>query len=88
MSKDPALPEKIIEFLRERTADEETGCVQLLICKTAPFLWGMQEALNEKMAKGDQISGAGGMFKHLPSKKEVEDYGDICETKFPACVLH
>lgn len=87
LAKDPQLPDKLLEYLKERTTDEQTGCVQLLICKTSPFLWGMQKALEEKNSPRQKAIGASVMLKHMPTADEVAAFGDICESKFPSCIL-
>lgn len=88
-AKDPNLADNLIENLKERTSDEQTGCVQLLICKASPFLRGMQKALEKKedAVPERKISGASKMYQHLPSMEEVADNGDSCEEKFPTCYL-
>lgn len=85
-AKDPTLPERIVEYLQERTTDEETGCVQLLVCKSAPFLWGMQKAIG-KNSPTSYATGTTGMYKYLPTLEEVANHGDDCEEKYPTCLL-
>lgn len=48
--RDRALPERLIAgvgALEERTG--EAGCIKLLLCKCAPFVWGMQRSLAERL---------------------------------------
>ncbi|CAH0561028.1 unnamed protein product [Brassicogethes aeneus] len=83
-TNDKNLPNQVIEYLKENSLDEETGCLQLLVCKGSPFIWNMQKALknsgNETVPKGPKA-----MFAHLPSIEEVADYGDRCERRHPYC---
>lgn len=88
LAKDPKLPEKIIEFLKDKSQGENTDCVQLLVCKTTPFLWGMQRALEDKETPNRSATGATRMMKYLPSRKEFVDFGDECEDQFRDCVLN
>lgn len=83
-AKNETLPDHIIEYIKERSVDEETDCIQLLICKTKPFIWGMQKAVTDGIA----AKGAIGLFSHLPSINEVADYGDSCEKQHPYCVMY
>ena len=48
--EDPKLPGKVIEKLEDKTG-ASTSCLQLLICKTSPFFWGLQDALKKPTHK-------------------------------------
>lgn len=63
--------------------DEETGCIQQLICKSSPFIWGMQRALSFKA--NEQSKGRNALFAYFPNMEEVETYADECEKKYPYC---
>lgn len=48
--RDKNLPQRVIDVvdtLEEKTGDAD--CLKLLVCKSAPFVWGMQRAINEKI---------------------------------------
>lgn len=82
-SKDESLPNNLIEQIKERSTDEETDCIQLLICKTKPFIWGMQRAI----VNGVSAKGKDGFYANLPTIHEFADHGDVCEKKHPYCSL-
>ncbi|XP_017775502.1 PREDICTED: uncharacterized protein LOC108561898 [Nicrophorus vespilloides] len=80
------LPHHIVEFLREGPARDSTGCLQLLICKGAPFVWGMQRAIN---AKGKDVKrGFSALTDYIPSLEQVAEHGDECEIKHPYCIIN
>lgn len=85
-AKDPELPENLITNIKDQTSDEETGCIQLLLCKSSPLLWGMQRAINGSAPK-EEATGTSAMFKYLPNLDELAEHGDKCEEKFPTCYL-
>lgn len=77
------LPNHVIQYIRERNLDEETGCLQQLMCKSSPFIWGMQRALTFKPE--EQSRGKEALFAYFPTMGEVEDHADKCEEKYPYC---
>ncbi|KAJ3630560.1 hypothetical protein MTP99_011752 [Tenebrio molitor] len=81
--KDKSLPDHIIMYIKERALDEDTDCVQLLVCKGAPFIWGMQKVLDNSTVKG-----AKSLYAHLPSLDEVVEHADLCDKKHPYCFVH
>jgi hypothetical protein len=81
--KDKNLPDHIIMYIKERALDEDTDCVQLLVCKGAPFIWGMQKVLDNSTVKG-----AKSLYAHLPSLDEVVEHADLCDKKHPYCFVH
>ncbi|XP_045479645.1 uncharacterized protein LOC123684430 [Harmonia axyridis] len=80
----PDLPNDIVEYIKERSLDENTDCIQLLICKTAPFIWGMQKSLKDENSK---VSGIAALFQYLPTSEEFLSNGDRCEKLHPYCFL-
>lgn len=79
------LSDHVIEYVKEHSSDEETDCVQLLICKLSPFIKGMQESLKES---GDEEEYSGNiLFKYMPSLADIIEVGDECEEKHPYCRL-
>lgn len=47
-AKSHSLPEKLIDTLSAKTGNS-TSCVQLLICKMTPVIWGLQDTVKEQM---------------------------------------
>lgn len=45
-AQDPGLPRAIIEKLVKATGNE-TACVQLLVCKLSPVVWGLQRSVKD-----------------------------------------
>lgn len=82
--KDKDLPEKIVLYVKEKSS-EETDCLQLLICKGAPFVWGMQKALDHGV--NASVKGGYTLNTYLPSLEEVIDHGLRCEEKHPFCII-
>lgn len=85
--KDKGLPQEIIMYIKERSLDEDTGCVQLLVCKSAPFVWGMQKVLDRSTNRTTK-KGFKSMYGYLPTLEEVIDHGDACDKKHPYCLIH
>ncbi|CAH1140172.1 unnamed protein product [Phyllotreta striolata] len=77
------LSEHVIDYITERSLDEETGCIQLLICKIKPFIREMQRALKERgrsAAKGFNL-----LFEYFPNSSTIIDNGYKCEKKYYYC---
>ncbi|KAI4462816.1 hypothetical protein MML48_4g00006126 [Holotrichia oblita] len=83
--QDKNLSEHIIEYIKEHSLDEETDCIQLLICKLSPFIDSMQKSLQPKGENED--SGKNVLFKHMPSIENITTIGDKCEENHPYCRL-
>ncbi|KAF5308344.1 hypothetical protein FQR65_LT18217 [Abscondita terminalis] len=85
-AKHSDLPSNIVEYIKDRGLDEETDCLQLLICKSTPLIWGMQKTVNSSI--DDIPKGKAALFANLPSIQEFADYGDLCENKHPYCTIY
>nr|CAI5859253.1 unnamed protein product [Callosobruchus analis] len=81
---DRDLVENVIEYVKERSLDEETGCLQLLICKSRPFFRRMQQIIAARRGNSTQFfqDETNGYF---PNIDEVADYADACERRHPYC---
>ncbi|RZC38635.1 uncharacterized protein BDFB_008946 [Asbolus verrucosus] len=84
--KDKELPNHIIMHIKERALDEDTDCVQLLICKTAPFIWGMQKVLD--VNENSTVKGPKSFYAYLPTLEEVTHHADGCDKNHPYCFIH
>ncbi|EFA01551.1 hypothetical protein TcasGA2_TC007112 [Tribolium castaneum] len=84
--KDKELPNHIVMYIKERSLDEDSDCVQLLVCKSAPFVWGMQKVLDGNT--NSSVKGTKSLYAYLPSLEEVIDYADDCDKKHPYCFIH
>ena len=49
-AQDPGIPSAIIKKLKGATGDE-TACVQLLMCKLSPVVWGLQRSVAVSQAR-------------------------------------
>ncbi|KAG7155415.1 uncharacterized protein LOC121855064 [Homarus americanus] len=91
-AQDPELPRTIIEKLVETTGDD-TACLQLLVCKMSPVVWGVQRSVKQSaQARAmDQDAPDQGLFQTLYSSlPELDDFMEFsasCEHQFPACPL-
>ncbi|XP_067011775.2 uncharacterized protein [Anabrus simplex] len=90
VAQDRTLPEK----LARRLPGRHTGCVQLLVCKSAPFVWGMQRSLRALLqpdpasqAEWSLLGPLQRMYAYIPSVSEVTSHGDQCEVNYPDCKL-
>lgn len=79
------LPQFVIEYVKQKSLDEESGCVQLLICKISPFIWGMQEAFD--LTKNSLGLGKTALFRYLPARAEVLKQSEICDGEHLYCYL-
>ena len=89
VARNDSLPEQIEEMIREQS-EEETSCIQLLVCKISPFVSKMQETIfNQKDGKLDkELRGAAFMYQHLPTPEEIHVKSDVCERKYKDCKLY
>ncbi|CAL4125541.1 unnamed protein product [Meganyctiphanes norvegica] len=91
-AQNPELPKHIVERLAQSTGDR-TACVQLLVCKMSPVVWGMQRSVNQYMnpAKSDpDVQDKGilqSMYDSLPQLDDFVKFSETCEQQFPACPL-
>ncbi|KAF0291435.1 hypothetical protein FJT64_010443 [Amphibalanus amphitrite] len=86
-AQQPSLPKTMIESLIDRTGND-TACVQLLICKMSPVVWGAQSAVKQSFA-ARSVDGSlfESFYQFLPSMTDFERYSESCEGQFPACPL-
>lgn len=87
------LPQRLVDIVAELEARPgEADCVKLLVCKSAPIVWGMQRSV------GDLIDGVvegtdeerdrlDGFFRYLPEMNEFRANGGQCEERFKKCEL-
>ncbi|XP_017844029.2 uncharacterized protein LOC108600773 [Drosophila busckii] len=89
---DRQLPEHIVDMIEAKeNADQggnEAACLKLLMCKSTPIIWGMQDSLKKRLAgepeKLDESAyfNANGFFKYLPSLDEFRQHSQGCEARF------
>lgn len=70
-----SLSENIIEDLKERNFYEDTGCIELLLCKTAPIVEKIHERVFSKNSD------------HPPLFSSYIDHDSICRKKYSLCDL-
>ncbi|XP_055905991.1 uncharacterized protein LOC129941391 [Eupeodes corollae] len=91
---DRKLPDKLVEAIGKLEAQPGQGdCIKLLMCKSAPFIWGMQNSVskrlndlpkdsNEENYKSEQPMSISVLFKNLPDLEEYRKHGQQCERHF------
>jgi len=97
-AKNHSLPENIITTLKKKSGNS-TACVQLLICKMSPVIWGVQKTISSQTDLLKSSNGTSGraftsassvlntFLETLPPKEKFVDFGDHCEKRFPFCKL-
>lgn len=100
---DKNLPENIVKMINENYENSGSmnaaniDCVKLLVCKSAPIIWGMQEAVSKQINEpGDDTDNPNNermessnpteaFFKYLPDVNVFQNHGDGCEKRYAAC---
>ena len=94
---DHELSDWLIDGLKNRTGDA-TACVQLFLCKLAPFVRGMQDFTGGEDFGGLNFARSivynsrrwwSGLWdsEHLPTSEDVSLLGKTCDEKYPLCPL-
>ncbi|XP_017956463.1 uncharacterized protein LOC108651359 [Drosophila navojoa] len=87
---DRRLPEHIVDMIesKESANGNEAACLKLLMCKSSPIIWGMQNSLEKRLA-GEQeeydeqsYMNANAFFKYMPSLDEFRQHSESCESRF------
>ncbi|EDW36749.1 GL18431 [Drosophila persimilis] len=91
---DRDLPEHILDMIESKEDLErghEAGCLKMLMCKSKPIIWGMQNSLKKRLAGEPELPeeqenhnffNKGIFFKFLPSLKDFKEHSAGCETRF------
>ncbi|KAM8710471.1 hypothetical protein ACLKA7_017139 [Drosophila subpalustris] len=87
---DHKLPEHVVDMIESKESPDgnEAACLKLLMCKSSPIIWGMQQSLKKRLAgepdEPDEESymNANMFFKYLPSLREYKEHGEECEMRF------
>lgn len=88
-AQDPDLPDQLISALQDSPA--HTECIQLLVCRSTPFLNGMQRslaALLEDNASADawsSLSPLQRMYHYIPSRRDLMESATHCRRRIPSC---
>ncbi|XP_042880610.1 uncharacterized protein LOC122258633 [Penaeus japonicus] len=91
-AQDPSLPRSIIEKL-QRATGEKTACVQLLVCKMSPVVWGIQRSIKEAAQPrhlDPDVQERGVLqilYDSLPELDDFVNFSESCEQQFPSCPL-
>ncbi len=62
------LPENIIKTLETKTGNS-TACVQLLICKMSPVIWGVQKTVQKQLVHNGSATDAKGRMDQASTGK-------------------
>lgn len=97
------LTERMVRSIDEKNVRNETNtdCIKLLLCKSAPFVWGMQRSIatqideksgdyvnGEEDAESNANTGLNAFFRHLPDAEEFKNHGDACEAQYKSCSIY
>lgn len=69
---DKNLPDRIVKLIDDDDDDENTDCIKMLLCKTAPFIWSMQKAVSAQMNDSD-----GNELEEPPAEEEKNSSADV-----------
>lgn len=75
-----------ISTMQQSTTDGE--CIKLLLCKTAPFVWRMQDAVMKSIqgqADEDRQQTDGSPFNILSVWKEYKQHSKFCQRRYSHC---
>ncbi|XP_013099289.2 uncharacterized protein LOC106081686 [Stomoxys calcitrans] len=87
---DSNLSDRIIDMIESYETEEgRTSCVKMLMCKSSPFIWGMQKSLKQRI-RGDASDGKESMenkkpfnvesfYAHMPSVEEFREHSAKCD---------
>lgn len=75
---DRSLPERLVNMVDngnddETSTNEQTDCIKQLLCKTAPFIWGMQKAVTAQMNNSNVETTAADDSKDEKNARDDED---------------
>ncbi|KAM7356670.1 uncharacterized protein ACRADG_002322 [Cochliomyia hominivorax] len=88
------LADKLTEMIAIYVAEhgQQGACLKMLVCKSSPFIWGMQKSIRkyvdpkdekaeniEDEISGNRLLNVKNFFTHLPSIDEYREYGEKCE---------
>lgn len=91
---DAELPDKIIEMISHyENKVGQTTCLKMLMCKSSPIIWGMQNSLKkringeenstkeqaEKSAENKRPFSTESFYTHMPSLDEFREHGAKCD---------
>ncbi|XP_037815614.1 uncharacterized protein LOC119606253 [Lucilia sericata] len=92
------LAEKLTDMITNyESAHGQAACLKMLVCKSSPFIWGMQKSIKkhiEPKGKETEIDdeednnaessffNVQHFFTHLPSIDEYRAYGSKCEKQY------
>ncbi|XP_020817138.1 uncharacterized protein LOC110190823 [Drosophila serrata] len=89
---DRDLPEHIVDIIEakeEKGNGQKAGCLKLLMCKSQPIIWGMQDSLKKRLAgeaeedeDTDSYFNKQIFFKYLPKIEDFREHGASCEKKY------
>ncbi|XP_065359761.1 uncharacterized protein LOC135953711 [Calliphora vicina] len=89
------LADKLTDMIANYESKQGQGaCLKMLVCKSSPFIWGMQKSIKQHIEPKDkkqsaeedlnadtekQLFSVQHFFTHLPSVDEYREYGEKCE---------
>ncbi|XP_075161952.1 uncharacterized protein LOC142234667 [Haematobia irritans] len=90
---DTNLSDKIIKMIENHeTTGNERSCLKMLICKSSPFIWGMQKSVKNRIRGDDKENiesikseetqrpyDVESLYTHMPSLDEFRDHAVKCD---------
>lgn len=96
--RDKNLPKNLIEMVNKLEKQPgEAECIKLFLCKSSPFITGMQRAINERLdGESNNIADeelykkdrVGILFKYIPDLNEFKIHGAACEDRYNNCNIY
>jgi len=82
--QDPLIVDRLLAEMNtqlEKYAPKDIECIKLLVCKTTPFVWGMQKSLKffikkEKKETEKSLKGDDGTFNINDTYERKKDFGN------------
>ncbi|KAL5275937.1 hypothetical protein ACFFRR_001641 [Megaselia abdita] len=77
------LPDILTSMVEDMETERGQGeCIKMLLCKSSPFIWKMQDTFINYVDGKTLKKGEDAMFGNLPGIDEYKAHGKICEERF------
>lgn len=77
------LPDILTSIVDDMETEQGQGdCIKMLLCKSSPFIWKMQDTFINYVDGKQVKDGEDAMFGKLPGIDEYKAHGKICEERF------
>lgn len=77
------LPDILTSIVEDMETEKGQGdCIKMLLCKSSPFIWKIQDTFINYVDGKQGKAGEDGMFENLPGIDEYKANEKICEERF------